>query len=166
MKLTEFLKRLETSNAPVIVDLWAPWCVPCRTTKPILEALATEYAGQVEFLAINADDSGEVVEHYRVLGIPTVLSFQEGQLVRRITGAQNEANYRRIFEAALQGEVPQLQLARFDRILRLGAGVLLIGAALLTDTWTLALLGGFLGFLGLYDRCPLWKAIRGKLSTR
>lgn len=166
MKLTDFLNRLETSNVPVIVDLWAPWCVPCRTTKPILEALAAEYEGRVEFQAVNADESGELVQHFRVLGVPTVLSFQKGQLVGRITGAQDEANYRRIFEAALQGEVPQLQLARFDRILRLGAGVLLIGAALLTDAWPLALLGGFLGFLGLYDRCPLWKAFRGKLSTR
>lgn len=165
MKLTEFQNRLETSNIPVIVDLWAPWCAPCRTTKPLLEALAEEYTGQVDFMAVNADESREILGYYRVLVIPTVLSFQEGQLVGRVTGAQNEENYRKLFEAALQGEFPQLPLARFDRTLRLGAGALMIGVALFTGAWPLALLGGFLGFLGVYDRCPVWLALRSRLRS-
>jgi thioredoxin 1 len=163
MKLNDFQNWLDTVKLPVIVDLWVPWCVPCQTTKPILESLAEEYAGQVDFITVNADEAGEVVDRYRVLGIPTVLSFREGQLIGRVTGAQNEANYRRFFEAAQQGEDPQLPLTRFDRILRLGAGAMFIGAALLTKAWPLALLGVVLGFLGVHDRCPLWQTITARL---
>ncbi len=164
MKINEFENKLNTNDKPLIVDLWAPWCVPCRTTKPILEALADEYAGRVEFLAVNADESREIVQNYRVLGIPTVLSFHRGQLIGRVTGAQSKANYRQLFDGVLQGEVPQLPIAGIDRVLRLGAGSLLTAVALLTGVWPLALVGAFIGFLGIYDRCPLWQAIRARLQ--
>ncbi|MFP3853037.1 MAG: thioredoxin family protein [Anaerolineales bacterium] len=166
MNIYEFEKKLTQTNQAVIVDLWAPWCVPCRTTKPVLEALAEEFAGRVAFLAANADDSRGLVEHYRVLGIPTVLTFQDGQLIGRVTGAQNEANYRRLFESTLQGEFPQLPLASIDRVLRLGAGFFLTSVALLTGVWSLAALGAFLGFLGVHDRCPVWQAIRARIQKR
>ena len=166
MKINELETKLKKSDKPLIVDLWAPWCVPCRTTKPILEALAQEYTGQVEFLAINADNSREIVQNYRVLGIPTVLAFHHGQLIGRVTGAQSKANYRQLFESVHQGDSPQLPLAGIDRILRLGAGVLLSAVAVLTGAWPLALLGAFIGFLGVYDRCPLWQSLRARLLRR
>jgi thioredoxin 1 len=166
MNLSDFQHKVENSEIPCVVDFWAPWCVPCRTTKPILEALAEEFEERVEFIAINADESREILAQYRVLGIPTVLTFQEGRLIGRVTGAQNQANYRRLFEAALEGAAPQLPLAPFDRFLRLGAGVLLIGAGLFTDTWWLAFLGGVLAFLGVYDRCPVWQAFKARLRPQ
>jgi thioredoxin 1 len=166
MKLSDFQQEIENVALPVVVDFWAPWCVPCRTTKPILEALAEEFEGRVAFMAVNADESGEILAQYRILGIPTVLTFQEGRLVGRVTGAQIQANYHRLFEAALVDEAPQLPLAPFDRFLRLGAGVLLIGAGLFTDTWWLAFLGGVLAFLGVYDRCPVWQAVKTRLRPQ
>jgi thiol-disulfide isomerase/thioredoxin len=135
-------------------------------TKPILDKLASEYEGQIEFLAINADDSPEIARHYKVFAIPTVLVFRGGELVNRITGAHNEVNYRRVFEAALLGEPARLSPSTFDRFLRLGAGLALIGVAFLTSNWVVALAGGVLTFLGVYDRCPIVRALSGAFSRR
>ena len=90
--------------------------------KPILEKLAKEFAGHVEFLPINADDSHEVIEHFHVRGIPTVITLRNGKEVGRVTGAQNEAGYRAMFEALSKGEEVKIPLSNFDRMLRLGGG--------------------------------------------
>jgi thioredoxin len=166
MKLSDFQHTIQNSSSPVLVDLWAPWCAPCRMTKPILEKLSMEYEGRIKFLTVNADESPEIARHYRVLAIPTVLAFEGGELTNRITGAQNEANYRRVFEAALLGEPMQLALSTFDRLLRLGAGLALIGVAFLTSNWVLALAGGALAFLGIYDRCPMVQALSKAFADR
>src|SRR3990172_10876062 len=99
MNKSEFQQKIATSNRLVIIDFWAAWCGPCMMTKHILEKLAKEYDGKVEFLPINADDSREVLEHFHVFGIPTVITLRNGKEVGRVTGAQNETNYRSIFEA-------------------------------------------------------------------
>lgn len=166
MKLSDFEHTLKRSDQPVIVDLWAPWCGPCRTTKPILEKLAVEYEGRVDFLAVNADEASEITRQFRVFAIPTVLSFWNGKLIGRATGAQGESNYRKMFEAALHGETPQLQLSTFNRLLRVGAGLALIGVAFLASNWVLAVAGGVVAFMGVYDRCPIFRAITDWISAR
>lgn len=95
MNLSQFQQKVSVAGKPVIVDFWAAWCVPCRVTKPILESLAKEYYNQVEFLAINADEAQDILEQNQVIGIPTVLSLIDGQVIGGVTGAQNEANYRK-----------------------------------------------------------------------
>jgi thioredoxin 1 len=166
MKLSDFQEKIENNETPLVVDFWAPWCVPCRTTKPILENLAAEYSGRVEFLAINADEAHEITGHYRVMAIPTVMSFHEGELIGRVTGAQNEQNYRKIFAATLEGDQVRVPLSTFDRALRLGAGLALIGIAMASSSWLLALAGGVVTFTGIYDRCPLFQALTRQLSRR
>jgi thioredoxin 1 len=73
-------------------------------TKPILDKLAKEYGDTVQFMPVNADDSREVLEQFRVFGIPTVITIRNGKEVGRVTGAQNEAGYRALFEALAQRE--------------------------------------------------------------
>lgn len=70
-----------------IVDVWAPWCAPCRTMAPILDALSNEFAGQVEFGKLNADNEPGLAGQFRVEGIPTLLLFDRGRLVDRVVGA-------------------------------------------------------------------------------
>jgi thioredoxin len=166
MNLTDFHQTLSSTDNPIIVDFWAPWCAPCRTTKPILEKLAQEYIGRVDFLAVNADESAELTGHYRVLAIPTVMSFHDGKLVSRVTGAHNEANYRRFFEAALQGQPAQLPPSTFDRFLRLGAGAALIGVAFMISNPPLAVVGAAIAFLGIYDRCPMLRMVTNIITQR
>jgi thioredoxin 1 len=166
MNKTEFQQKISAAGKPVIIDFWAPWCAPCRMTKPILEKLAQEYAGRVDFLPLNADDSGEVVGQFRVFGIPTVLALRDGKEAGRVVGAQNEGNYRSMFESLAAGKEVKVLLAPFDRLLRLGAGALFITIGVLTGNWLVAAGGGILAFLGVYDRCPVWAAITGILRRK
>lgn len=128
-------------------------------TKPILDKLGKEFAEEVEFLPINADHSREVLEQYRIFGIPTVIAFQNGKEVARLTGAQNEAGYRAVFDALAQGKEVKVPMTQFDRMLRLGAGALFIMVGVSTGSWLVAGIGGALSFLGIYDRCPIWSAL-------
>jgi thiol-disulfide isomerase/thioredoxin len=127
-------------------------------TKPILEKLAQEYADRVVFIAINADDSVEVVKHLKIAGIPTVLAIRQAEVVGRVTGAQNEAGYRAMFEALVKGTDIKASLTSFDRLLRIGAGALLMIVGIFSSSWLVIGVGGIVGFLGIYGRCPIWNA--------
>lgn len=166
MNLNEFQDFLSKTDKPVVVDFWASWCAPCRITKPILDRLAGEYQESVEFLPVNTDESPEVAQHYRILGIPTVLALRQGQVVSRLTGARDEAGYRSIFEALAQGQEIQAQLSPFNRVLRLSLGATFLLMAFSTGNWLVALIGGVIIFLGVYDRCPLWKALTGMIQRK
>ena len=76
-----------TATVPVLVDLWAPWCGPCRMVSPVLERLATERAGRLKVVKVNVDTSPNVAGRYAVQGIPTLLLLAEGELVARQVGA-------------------------------------------------------------------------------
>ncbi|HUF00489.1 MAG TPA: thioredoxin [Anaerolineales bacterium] len=166
MNKSEFHQKISDAGKPVIVDFWATWCMPCTTTKPILEKLAEEYTDRVEFMPINADDSREVLEHFRVFGIPTVLTLRNGNEVGRVTGAQNETNYRSMFEALANGREVKVPVAPFDRMLRLGAGTLLVMVGFSTGNWLVVGAGGIIAFSAIYDRCPIWRAVMGTLQRK
>ncbi|MBN8656792.1 MAG: thioredoxin fold domain-containing protein [Anaerolineae bacterium] len=165
MNKQEFQQKLE-SGRPLFVDFWAPWCGPCMMTKPILDKLGKEFADEVDFLPINADQSREVLEQYRIFGIPTVIAFQNGKEVARLTGAQNEAGYRAVFDALAQGKEVKIPMTQFDRMLRLGAGALFITVGVSTGSWLVAGIGGILAFLGIYDRCPIWNALTRMFQSK
>ena len=79
---TEVLK----SETPVLVDFWAPWCGPCRMLGATLEEIAAERAGTVKFVKINIDDYQENAMEQRVMMLPTVVLFKDGEAVGRLTG--------------------------------------------------------------------------------
>lgn len=166
MNVSEFQQKISETSKPVIVDFWAGWCAPCMMTKPILEKLAKEYADRIEFMPINADDSREVLKQFHVFGIPTVITLHNGKEVGRVTGAQNETNYRIMFEALSGGREIKfpITITQFDRMLRLGAGALFIMFAISNHNWILGGIGGAIAFMGVYDRCPVWRAFTGMLN--
>lgn len=166
MNKTEFQQRIASTDKPVVIDFWAAWCAPCMSTKPVLEKLGREYAETVEFLPINADESPEILDQFRVFGIPTVIVIHNGKEIQRMTGAQNEAGYRAIFEASVHGRKANVSLTQFDRSLRLASGGLFILIGISTGNWIVAGIGGLLSFLGIYDRCPLWNALTGMLQRK
>lgn len=75
------------SDLPVIVDLWAEWCGPCKMIAPILSQLADEYSGKMKVGKLNVDDFPAIAQKFDIVSIPTILVFQKGELKDRITGA-------------------------------------------------------------------------------
>ena len=83
-----FTAVVEQSLLPVLVDLWAPWCGPCRMVAPAVEALAAEMAGRLRVAKINVDDNPGVSARFNVQSIPTLLLIKGGREVDRMVGAQ------------------------------------------------------------------------------
>lgn len=83
----------ETQQGLVLVDFWAPWCVPCRMVAPIMEDLAGEFEGKVKVGKLNVDDNLKVAQTYRVMSIPTVILFKDGQPVEQMVGARSKGDY-------------------------------------------------------------------------
>ena len=93
----------ESPSIPVLVDLWAPWCQPCRMVSPALESLARQYAGRVKLVKVNVDEAPGLQRRFEVLGIPTLLVLRRGEVVSRQTGAAPETALRTWLDQALAG---------------------------------------------------------------
>jgi thioredoxin 2 len=85
-----FTTVVEEATIPVLVDLWAPWCGPCRKVSPALEELARRYAGSVKLAKVNVDASPRLSERFGVQGIPTMLVMKGNEILARQTGAATE----------------------------------------------------------------------------
>lgn len=104
----EVLQR--SMSTPVVVDLWAPWCGPCKTLTPILEKVINETGGQVVLAKVNVDENPQVSQAFQVQSIPAVFALSQGQVVSNFMGAQPEAQIR-AFVAELGGGVSNDELA-------------------------------------------------------
>ena len=167
MAYQAFADKLNSHPRPVIVDLWAPWCAPCRWMAPTIERLEAEYAGRVDVWKVNADEQPQVVRGLGVIGIPTLVAFHASEEITRKVGAGGEADLRAVFEAALLGVKPaRRSIAPADRVLRLAVGTAVLLLALATGPSILLLaVGGVILFTAVADRCPIWQAIRPRLAA-
>ena len=91
----------ESSNRLVVVDFWAPWCGPCRLVGPIIEDIANDFEGQIKVGKLNVDDNQQTAMGFRVMSIPTVILFKEGEPVETMIGAQSKSAYLGKIEAHL-----------------------------------------------------------------
>lgn len=84
-----------------IIDVWAPWCGPCKMMMPVIEKLAKEYNvedSDIKVVQINADEDTETVEKYQIKGIPTLIFERDGEILAREVGVRSEADIRKIIE--------------------------------------------------------------------
>lgn len=83
-----FDEVVNSSDVPVVVDLWAEWCGPCKMIAPTLAEIATEQAGAITIAKLNIDENPQIPQRYGVMSIPTMLIFRNGELEKRIVGAK------------------------------------------------------------------------------
>lgn len=85
----------------VLINFWATWCGPCRMIAPIVEEIANEYAGKVVVAKVDVDEMGELAQRYRIMNIPTLMLFKQGQLVDKAIGARPKAALEQMLNKAL-----------------------------------------------------------------
>jgi thioredoxin 2 len=98
----DFAEIAEQSTIPALVDLWAPWCGPCRMVSPALERLAHELAGRIKLVKVNVDTAPLTGQRFAVQGIPTLLLLDRGKVTARQTGAAPEPALRAWIERGLR----------------------------------------------------------------
>jgi thioredoxin 2 len=97
----DFAAIAEAASVPVLVDLWAPWCGPCRMVSPALAQLATELAGQIKLVKVNVDNSPRLQQRFSVQSIPTLLLLRNGSVAARQVGAAPAPQLRSWLEQTL-----------------------------------------------------------------
>ena len=97
---TDFTGAVNTKSL-VLVDLWAPWCGPCRMVAPVVEQLSRDFAGRLKVVKVNVDESPRVAQRYDARSIPMLLFIRNGEVVETVVGAQPEHVLRRLTEQHL-----------------------------------------------------------------
>ncbi len=96
-----FDQEVLQSTIPVLVDFWAPWCMPCRVVSPTIEELGKEYSGKIKVGKLNVDENPKTAGAYGVMSIPSILIFKNGKPVKTMIGAQGKDSFKKGIEEVL-----------------------------------------------------------------
>jgi thioredoxin 1 len=167
MNLTQWNAKIKKYDKPVVVEFWAGWCGPCKFMAPSLNQVKIEFTGKVELLKVNADEESELMRELKIYSIPTILVYNQGNLLSRKTGAMSIDQLRHLFQIAENGMPGSVGLSTPARVFRLIVGVTLAVVGYFThNSIPLFILGGIVLFSAVYDRCPIWKFITERLEQK
>ena len=117
----------KSSQVPVIVDFWAPWCEPCKTLGPIIEKVVNEASGTVILAKVNIDDAQEIAAQMKIRSVPTVVAFIDGRPADAFTGVKTESEIRDFIKKIAPDIVP----FEVDTMLEFANGALAEGLSLI-----------------------------------
>ena len=89
------------SEKTVVVDFWATWCGPCKMVGPVIEDLAGEFEGQTSVCKVNVDEMPDVASQYKIMSIPTVMIFKNGEIIDKAVGVRTKEEYQNMIKNAL-----------------------------------------------------------------
>ncbi|HUG92873.1 MAG TPA: thioredoxin [Planctomycetaceae bacterium] len=104
---SNFQSEVLDSGEPVLVDFWAPWCVPCTRIAPMIEELAAEYQGKVRIGKLNIDENPQTPNAHQISAIPTVVVFKDGQIVNKFVGVNPKAKIAEALDSLVGADVGQ-----------------------------------------------------------
>jgi thioredoxin 1 len=97
-----FAEEVLKSELPVLIDFWAPWCGPCNVVSPIIEKLSNDYGDKMGFCKMNVDEAPLTAQNYRIMSIPTLMLFNNGQRVDQIIGAVPESTVKKMISSIIE----------------------------------------------------------------
>ncbi|MDR1245167.1 MAG: thioredoxin [Endomicrobium sp.] len=98
---TNFEKEVLSSDKPVLVDFWAPWCGPCKMLSPVIEEIASQYNGKAKVFKVNTDENMSLSAKFQITSIPCLILFKNGEVLNKIVGFRPKGDIEKLINSAL-----------------------------------------------------------------
>lgn len=100
-----FREEILNNEGPVLVDFWAPWCMPCKMLGPVIEKVAEKYDGKIKVCKVNVDEAPKTASEYQIMSIPTINFFKDGKVVNQSVGVPTQEDLEAKIESFLSSAV-------------------------------------------------------------